>query len=535
MKPGLALDPLSAARAALNAGAALEARRLLEAMLAAARARPIAHEAEAYVELGNALEQSGDYSIALARFVRGYELASARGNAALQARALVGMAKVDHAMGDLELATMRLDEGAALIAAVREPSLAGDLFHLLGMTHSQLGQEEGAEVCFRLAIQRKRGCGDEHAVANALNSLGDIFLRRGNREPEGAPSALPHYQAARRHFDQALAAARACGDAHLEVLALGNVGIAAGSLGDLPLALDLFGQQLVALRARGDRERESLVLTNIGEAHRRAGDYEAALGPLHDALVIALDIDSPPRARAAHGELSRVHESAGDYAAALAHFKAFHDLDRRIRSVEAEKNAVLVGARLAVDEIRSEADAYRVERSRLRDANEVLAVQAFTDPLTGLANRRSFDRMVARAFRHGPYQGALAIIDLDHFKQVNDSHSHLVGDRVLQRVGALLRTMLRPSDSAFRFGGEEFCILMPATLADAAQAICERLRLAIEAEGWAAMSDGLAVTASFGVAAARADDNAESLALRADTALYEAKDAGRNRVVRAAG
>ncbi|HEX2542667.1 MAG TPA: tetratricopeptide repeat-containing diguanylate cyclase [Caldimonas sp.] len=525
-------DPLDAARAALQAGDVQAARSLLESCLADPGVTATVAHAELAVELGDVHEQAGDYAEAMARFVQGHDIALRHDHPTLKARALRGMARVDHAMGDLQHALGRLNEAVALVALHGDARLEGELLHQLGMTHSRLGNFAAAESCFLRALLCRRESGDDRAgVAATLNSLGVLHLTRGNASAEAGSGGHDDLERARSYFGQALGAAREGGDRQLEARALGNLGTVAGSLGQLPLALDLFGRELAVLRAMNDRRYMARALTHLAAAQRRSGSREAALASLLEALEIAAEVDAAPQARGAHAELSLVREELGDFQSALLHFKAYHRLDQQIRSAQAERRATLVNARYAVDQIRREAEAYRAERDRLRDANQVLAAQALTDALTGLGNRRSFDRAIARVLHRGPFEGALAAMDVDRFKQVNDEFSHLTGDEVLRRIGVLVETAMRPGDQAFRVGGEEFLILLPGISADVAVGICERIRRAIEEHPWEDVAPALRVTASFGVAAAQPRDGGTSLIGRADAALYAAKKAGRNQVV----
>jgi diguanylate cyclase (GGDEF)-like protein len=158
-----------------------------------------------------------------------------------------------------------------------------------------------------------------------------------------------------------------------------------------------------------------------------------------------------------------------------------------------------------------------------------LHAQAHTDALTGVTNRRGLlkgiDALHLRAQRSG-HGYALMMVDIDHFKAVNDQYGHAGGDRVLQRVANALRDGLRMGDIVARWGGEEFCVLVPRmSLADAL-ALAERLALQVATDGEPR------VTISVGVAEARAEiESAEEVIRRADAALYQAKASGRNRVV----
>jgi diguanylate cyclase (GGDEF)-like protein len=163
-----------------------------------------------------------------------------------------------------------------------------------------------------------------------------------------------------------------------------------------------------------------------------------------------------------------------------------------------------------------------------------LLAQAITDPLTGAYNRRYMEARLEEALqgaRRRPEPVSLLMVDVDHFKRVNDEHGHKAGDGVLRGLVQLLRHRARAVDLLFRMGGEEFVLLLPDTPEDAAAGVAEELRQAIAAT---ALLDGKVVTASLGVAGARPEDTVESWLRAADAAMYAAKEAGRNRVARRA-
>jgi diguanylate cyclase (GGDEF)-like protein len=171
-------------------------------------------------------------------------------------------------------------------------------------------------------------------------------------------------------------------------------------------------------------------------------------------------------------------------------------------------------------------------RARLRSSMQQIAALATRDALTGLSNRRQIDLDLEVAVEQARRQGSplcVAVVDVDHFKAVNDRYGHSVGDEVLTRVAACLAGSVRAGDHVGRFGGEEFLLVLPTTLA-LARPLVERLRARLEALP-ALPAGGQPVTASFGLAAWRGDESAADLVRRADQALYRAKDAGRNRVV----
>lgn len=156
--------------------------------------------------------------------------------------------------------------------------------------------------------------------------------------------------------------------------------------------------------------------------------------------------------------------------------------------------------------------------------------RALTDPLTTLPNRRAFERGIV-GLRHPERQAGLLLIDLDHFKVVNDTFGHAAGDYVLQQVSMILRAHMRNRDLVSRLGGEELAVLLPDTGSAMALQIAEKLRQAIETLEIHWEGQTIAITASFGVTVAPGTTGSETFFVQADAALYAAKRAGRNRVV----
>jgi diguanylate cyclase (GGDEF)-like protein len=165
-------------------------------------------------------------------------------------------------------------------------------------------------------------------------------------------------------------------------------------------------------------------------------------------------------------------------------------------------------------------DEIRQQSNQLMTFTEVR-----TDPLTGVSNRRaldeSLDMMFALMARYDKSFG-IVIVDIDHFKAVNDKHGHLYGDRMLREIAREIDDAVRETDVVTRYGGEEFVVLMPYSNLDGSVAFATRLRASIERN--------MNLTVSIGVAEAIDGDNGQTLLARADAALYGAKAAGRNRV-----
>lgn len=172
------------------------------------------------------------------------------------------------------------------------------------------------------------------------------------------------------------------------------------------------------------------------------------------------------------------------------------------------------------------------------DLIDKLAQQANHDDLTGLANRRFLMQQarleLARAIRY-QYPLSLLMLDIDHFKKVNDRHGHLSGDMVLKQLGQELKMFLREHDLVGRIGGEEFVMLLPETSLDEATAIAERLRQSVEKLTLSILNEqAITITVSIGVASAMEEEqNLDNIWQTADERLYQAKTSGRNRVITA--
>jgi two-component system cell cycle response regulator len=231
-----------------------------------------------------------------------------------------------------------------------------------------------------------------------------------------------------------------------------------------------------------------------------------------------------------------------------------------ILSVKSDLDSKVAGLRIGADDFLAKpfAEAEILARcaamlrikhlqERLQDMQRKLEEQSITDGLTGLKNRRFFDERLHEEFRRAQRYGdylSLIMIDLDHFKQVNDLHGHPAGDAVLREAAALMRASIRDPDICSRYGGEEFAVILPKTHMSGALAVAERVWRELGTKEYAIPPSGSAphgaedaartvsITASLGIAFYPSKDitSSELLLRYADQALYEAKKAGRNSI-----
>jgi diguanylate cyclase (GGDEF)-like protein len=233
-------------------------------------------------------------------------------------------------------------------------------------------------------------------------------------------------------------------------------------------------------------------------------------------------------------KLARIFKSDGKYVPIIL-LTALEDLDSKRRGLAAGGDEFLTKPVNVLELQIRVSSMLRIRRltTELEDVNRQLQAFASIDPLTQLMNRRVLDERLdqefARATRYG-HKLACMMLDVDHFKKVNDTYGHQVGDEVLVQVAAAIRATIRKTDVAARYGGEEFVVLVPETPWTGAQVLAERLRHAVASSRSETAQPS--VTVSIGIAATELGlGSARELLKRADEALYEAKRAGRDRVV----
>ncbi|MDX2494524.1 MAG: diguanylate cyclase [Desulfuromusa sp.] len=235
-----------------------------------------------------------------------------------------------------------------------------------------------------------------------------------------------------------------------------------------------------------------------------------------------------------------VSQNRTDYL--MKFFGRFFDLLTRIGS----ENQHRLHAELEIQQAREQLETRVAERTselnrallevgdlaaQLNESLHQVEQLAVTDSLTETYNRRKFDETIIHEHQraeNGKIPFSLIMLDIDHFKRVNDKFGHSTGDQVLKHLSRLIRGLVRQGDLLIRWGGEEFLILLPSTLISEAGPFAERIRLDVEQEQFA---EAGSITISLGVAQLRDGDSTDTLLKRVDNALYQAKQEGRNRVV----
>jgi diguanylate cyclase (GGDEF)-like protein len=366
-----------------------------------------------------------------------------------------------------------------------------------------------------------------------------------------------------RRFHEALALSTAGGDHELTLNILNNMAYTAFENDDEPGAVELVAH-IRAVQVRAGRELSAIELDTIARVEMMGGSYaavEQTLGFLIDgapSTVESHEGDALPVSLLTLAEarrLDRRYAAAQEALDASVRLATERGLDR-VRAQAREEQAALYAATgrfseayeehrafyaaaTALQSSQREAQARALqavfEAAEARRSSEHFREMAHRDALTGLYNRRYVNERLPALLGEAAARGtpiSLAILDLDHFKRVNDTLSHSTGDTVLQHVAHLLMEAAVGPMLAARLGGEEFLLVMPGVDGREATERCERLRLRIRAHTWGPITGALAVTTSIGVTTAPPGQTTPSAVLSlADRNLYVAKREGRDRVV----
>lgn len=452
------------------------------------------------------------------------------------------LARILWSSGDLEGALATLETALGDCGDPRVPPRAVvHVKNLLGLVHAELGEVQ-ASLDFHeraLAAAQRGAIGDLEFMA--LTNLAGRWLAIGQHHADNgrqreALAAWERVLVLQARCEVLVAAhGLEAGWAHMLV----HVASALLLLGREADATTVLAQHRAVAEQHPDRSSLPHAALLVARHRFRRGEPEVALAALADGLAQAKASGARAREADLHELACDVHESLSQWREALTHHRRFHALRESCAVERAQLRSTVLRVRLQTERALREAAAQRERASSLEAANlglleqaERLSNEARVDVLTGLHNRRSLeDRMPSEwvAARDAGRELFVALVDVDHFKRINDTHGHAVGDAVLRHLGAILRSHCRQGELAARYGGEEFVFVLPGASHEAAVHACERLRRAVADTDWAGLKPGLVVTASFGLANVAAADSFEAGLVRADQALYRAKAEGRNR------
>ena len=445
-----------------------------------------------------------------------------------------------------EEALAALDRARGLAQQLGDRILLYWVHNRTGVVHGGMGDyRQGADFLMS-AVTMVDGMDDEARFC-VFNNVGDNAVHRvpqlrATGEDGTAEETL---EQATGYTQAALTLARSAGHPYRQSISLDNYGMLRALAGDFTGAFEQLAESRLIAVEHGYRHLESSVRLHEAQVRLMLGEYVPAVEGLHDALKYARGDGELPMT--IHRELSTAYQLVGDFEAALRHYQLFHELERQAHNDVAATRARMMihdfeldNARLEADKARLETELHRIRSVELeadklvlqREAAE-LGRHAHEDALTGLANRRRAQLRLPELLAQAAAAGrplSLAVADVDRFKSVNDRFGHPLGDEVLRRVAAVLRSCAGPDDLVARFGGEEFLVAFEGLDLPAAIERCEQIRAAVAAHPWEALRPGLAVTISIGTVERTAGVSDTLLIAQADKLLYAAKHNGRDRV-----
>ncbi len=444
-------------------------------------------------------------------------------------------------------------------------------FNALGLANVHLGTYAEALEHLLNALRFATEMEDDSLRATVLNNLGLLYIR------------MEEYQQALEYLTKSLELASSLQNKEIEADLLENICVAYLNLGKFNDALAHSQRGIVLYQRSQNRFGEANALSTAGEvyaamghtiealryfqrslqicqeidfvqgtanAHLLIGNIELQSGDLDNALRHMVQaIEDAEKGQdtnlifRAHYHLSNIYRQMENYQMALSHYEKFHQIKESVFNEDMTTKIRSLEIMHRVRETQQDSEIYRLRNVELtreieerKKAQSKLERIATLDPLTGLLNRRHFFELTQQELdRSRRYDRPLSVImmDIDHFKQVNDHFGHLVGDRVIVEVARRIQKALRRIDQACRYGGEEFAILLPETTLTQAEMVGTRLWQLVSRQPTVSGELKLKITVSVGVATYHQEGiiAVDTLLDRADKAMYYGKQHGRNRVV----
>lgn len=479
----------------------------------------------AYLSVNNA-----EYDLALSQSLQAFELLDAAGALAAKTDVLCNICWTYRGFGDYSLA---LDYGVKALALAQE---IGDsmrvarVLDVIANIHAEMNNLDQALSMGQKALGLCRELENKDGESVALNNLALTYLQLGDRA-NALDSGLESLRIAQEHKIEAMV-----------FTATSTVGEIYLGLDDYHRAVDYQQQALELSRNANAGYVEVSSLLNLGKAFHRQHEYALASSYLHQALAITEASNDRRGQFQSHELLAQVYEAQGNLAEALAHYKRFYAVKETVFTQDAARRVAGLQVTHQVETARRDAEIHHLKTIELqkeieerKSAQANLEVLATTDSLTGLLNRRELfiqgERAVEQTIRDCQVLAAI-LLDLDHFKAVNDTYGHAVGDQVLAAVAQAIRGNLRQGELVGRYGGDEFAILLPGGSLGNSMQIAERLHDKINALILDTPRGKLSVTASLGVAELGQGGcgTLDTLLDHADQAMYVAKQGGRDSI-----
>jgi diguanylate cyclase (GGDEF)-like protein len=496
-------------------------------------------------ETGHALARChfylADFMRALEYLLEAAQMYEDAGDKAGAATAFAGVGTCQLRLGANADAVASMLRALEAARAQKLSTLEINIYNSLGSALIAANRMEEAGRYLRTGLELAQASGNRNLLTKLLHTQSLLAKQRGDALAGSDPSsAQQEYAKGLAQATRALEIARELGNPYDEAHCLGQTGTMLRLLHSHDEALAILDETIALGKRLNEPYVQAEAMMERGFALLAQGKTDAAQQAFLDAIVLARQIGASTVLAEACEALSRMFEDKGDYKSALALYKEFHSV-REAELAGSRKHAA-TAAQLWLDfqDASRKASQYRERAETLAADHEALArkAKALTevsqqDPLTSLLNRRGLDAHIATVLSSSDASGesvTVALIDVDHFKRINDTFSHSIGDVVLRRVAAIIRDQCRQQDLAVRYGGDEFLLVLAGADLSMGTRVLARLKDNVDAWPWAREAPGLKVTLSIGIAT-RPPGGALAAAIAvADEALYDAKAAGRNRI-----
>ena len=466
---------------------------------------------------GNILHFVGEQEAALVAYERALDLARSASSSARESRALVKIAQLHTLNGHLDKAIQLLAEAQSLSAALHDEAAFTEISLRQSDVAARRGDQAGERRASIEALMHARASGSRQMLALGLTNLADSFLRTGD------------YAQSLQYSKEALPIARTLHRNALEETIIFNSGLANIHVGSVKRGEDMVEAVITAATTNGNIADAVELLHEYGQALEQTNQWQTALTVFHRESTLREQLFTAARQRSLLELEARFEDVRKTREIEI--LKRDNALQRaNLAAQQFRQQAVLLAAALAVVVCMVLSWAF----SRLRKAGAQLRYASEHDSLTGLHNRRYFNDNILLPHRDRSFHGCLLLIDVDHFKRINDVLGHPTGDAVLTALGERLSGSLRDRDTLVRWGGEEFlAVLEPLSEADL-NATVGRLLNIVETSPIQANGQSVDCTVSIGCARFPIQGAAIDIALEraitlVDKALYRAKSAGRNR------
>ncbi len=477
----------------------------------------------------------GEYPLALSQSLEALSLYTDLRDSVRQAQSMRTLAAIYLSMNEYNKAMSTLLKALEIGRHLDDPTPLGEILMTMGMVYLLAGDSSQSILEFKKSLQIFQTSNNVKLLAYIYCNLAAAYKAEGE------------YEIFNQYLERCEKAANQVGSDYIKIDILRQRGQYEIQQGNLDRANAYFLQSLQLAETHGYQADQVASSIWISDVYFRRGKLKEAADLLLVVLAQARKNRYDVGSMHAYQNLAKIYEQLGDYANAYSNLKVYLDLELKItnekndlkyKSLETVYRTQSMQSEARIiqnknDQLEKEISERRWVEDALRQSEEKYRRLANIDPLTGLNNRRYFYELALNEYRRiKRYYHPLAIMmmDIDHFKQINDQHGHLAGDQILKMVARHMETIMREVDIIGRFGGEEFIVLFPETTMEQAIPVAQRLLHLFAHARFEIKNELLQITVSIGLAGHEENLSLDLLINRSDQAMQAAQKQGGNRL-----